>query len=139
MYRIKQASELSGFSIDTLRFYDKESIAQPSMRSESGYRLYTEDDLSRLRFIRRAKALGFSLKSVQELLELRLNREARVCQDVKTVAEQKLLEVREKMAQLQQFEKALARLHDSCCGGEEPARDCTILQALESVEDEPCR
>ncbi|NVJ51896.1 MAG: Zn(2+)-responsive transcriptional regulator [Gammaproteobacteria bacterium] len=134
MFRIKQAATLTGFSIDTLRFYDKQGLAVPSHRSPNGYRLYNEDDIARLRFIKRAKALGFSLESVRELLDIRLQKDQKSCDDVKALTAEKLIEIDQRMADLNQMRQAVKRLHDNCCGGSESAVQCTILQALDSVQ-----
>ncbi|WMS86279.1 Zn(2+)-responsive transcriptional regulator [Pleionea litopenaei] len=133
MFRIKQAATLSGFSVDTLRFYDKQELASPSMRSASGYRLYNEDDIDRLRFIRHAKDIGFNLDSVRELLAIRLHKDQSSCEDVKSLTAEKLSEIDDKIRELQQMRAAVKRLHDNCCGGAESAEQCTILQALDSV------
>ncbi len=133
MFKIKQAALLSGFSIDTLRFYDKSGVACPSERSQSGYRLYTDDDILRLRFIKHAKQVGFSLDGVKELLSLRLHKDEKSCEDVKAVTQQKLTEIDHRIAELTRIRQALKQLHDNCCGGDESAEQCTILQALDSM------
>ncbi|MEF1218589.1 MerR family transcriptional regulator, partial [Photobacterium damselae] len=72
MYLIGQLAKLCNVSSDTLRFYEKNHLIVPAGRSESGYRLYSEDNLSRVRFILRAKAIGLSLDEIRELLDIRL-------------------------------------------------------------------
>lgn len=131
MFKIKQAALLTGFSEDTLRFYHKRAIAEPSSRSDSGYRLYSEDDIARLRFIKHAKEVGFSLDAIRELLDIRLHKDQKSCEDVKTMTAAKINEVDERIAELNRIRQALQRLHDRCCGGEEAATQCTILQTLD--------
>ena len=109
-------ADQSGFSVDTLRYYDKSELASPSARAGNGYRLYTTDDIHKLQFIRRAKTVGFSLESIRELLKIRLNKSASSCEHVKDVTARKLTEVTEKIAELEVFRQALKSLHDRCCG-----------------------
>jgi MerR family Zn(II)-responsive transcriptional regulator of zntA len=131
MFKIKQAAALTGFTEDTLRFYHKRGLAQPSYRNEAGYRLYSEEDIERLRFIKHAKEVGFSLDAIAELLDIRLHKDQKSCEDVKAMTAAKILEVDERIQELLRIRQALQGLHDRCCGGEEAATQCTILQTLE--------
>lgn len=83
MYRIGELADLCEVKADTLRFYEKHGLLAPSSRTESGYRVYTEADAARLRFILRAKAVGFTLNEISELLSIELDKSNRVCADVK--------------------------------------------------------
>lgn len=132
MYRIGQLAKRYQIKNDTLRFYDKSGLLVPSSRSESGYRIYTESDAQRLSFILRAKAIGFSLIDIAELLSIELDRSNRACADVKDVVDSKLLDVQAKIDELNQFKISLQELSDACCGGPESALHCSILEALES-------
>ncbi|GIU04294.1 Zn(2+)-responsive transcriptional regulator [Shewanella glacialipiscicola] len=132
MYRIGELADLCEVKADTLRFYEKHGLLTPSSRTESGYRVYTQDDAARLRFILRAKAVGFTLNEISELLSIELDKSNRVCADVKGMVDIKLAQVQAKMAELTHFQTSLQSLSDACCGGPRSAEHCSILEALES-------
>ncbi|MGF1738657.1 Zn(2+)-responsive transcriptional regulator [Photobacterium satsumensis] len=131
MYLIGQLAKHCGVSSDTLRFYEKNGLLVPSGRSESGYRLYSEDDLSRIHFILRAKAIGLSLDEIRELLDIRLEASQHSCAEVKAITQAKLDEVDRKMAELARIRNALKKINDACCGHiDDDASHCSILEAL---------
>jgi MerR family Zn(II)-responsive transcriptional regulator of zntA len=132
MYRIGELAQRYEVKTDTLRFYDKHGLLIPSSRTESGYRVYSEDDAERLRFILRAKAIGFSLTDIAELLSIELDKSNWACADVKEVVKIKLTDIETKITELNYFRTSLQRLSDACCGGPESAEHCSILEALES-------
>lgn len=129
--KIGQIAKASGVRIDTLRYYEKEGLINPASRTEAGYREYDNAAIDQMRFILKAKALGFSLQEIRELLSLRIDREHHPCADVKDLAEAKLVSIEEKIAELQRMHRALKRISDTCCGGPESATHCSILDALE--------
>ncbi len=131
IFKIGEFSERVGVPVDTLRYYEKLGLLKAESRSSAGYRLYGEQNLVAMNFILNAKELGFSLSTIQELLSIQINKKANSCEDVKTFTAQQLKEVDERLEQLQSIRKAIADLHDSCCGGPEDARYCSIIQALE--------
>lgn len=116
----------AGVSIDTVRYYEKSGLLSPAARLASGYRRYSELQLARLRFIRRAQELGFTLKDVRELLGL--SRQKDVAR-VKRAAEKKLAEVEQKIAALQRIRGGLAELV-TACPGHGQTNECPILKAL---------
>jgi MerR family copper efflux transcriptional regulator len=122
----------AGVSIDTVRYYEKSGLLAPQVRLASGYRRYSELQLSRLRFIRRAQTLGFTLKDVRELLGLSRQRDVA---RVKRAAEKKLAEVEQKILALQRIRSGLAELV-TACPGHGQANDCPILNALAAEEIE---
>ncbi|WP_105902252.1 Zn(2+)-responsive transcriptional regulator [Vibrio gangliei] len=132
MYKIGELAKLCGINNDTLRFYEKSGLLAPSSRSESGYRLYNEQDKQALLFILRAKKVGFNLSDIKELLEIEVDKASNSCSDVKQVVDAKLADVEQKLAELQQFQRSLQTLSSACCGGKGSAEQCTILEALES-------
>lgn len=132
MYRIGELAKAFNVKNDTLRFYEKHGLLAPSNRSESGYRMYTEQDKQTLSFILRAKTVGFSLADIQELLSIEVDKANNACADVKILVDDKLAEVEQKIAELKHFQHSLKRLSDACCGGPGSAEHCTILEALES-------
>jgi len=131
-YTIGQLSRSSGTGVETIRYYEREGLISEPPRRASGYRQYPEDALSRLRFIRHAKALGFSLKDIKELLELRVT-PGTTCADIRKRAETKIADVRVKLETLRQIEQALVKL-TATCGGRGPISDCPILDALEEQD-----
>ncbi|MBO6557049.1 MAG: Zn(2+)-responsive transcriptional regulator [Pseudomonadales bacterium] len=130
--RIGELASRTETSVETLRYYESEGLIPEPRRSDAGYRLYTTDDVDRVRFIRRARAMDFSLREVGELLSLQVDREHATCGEVKELAEQKLGAIEIKMAELQKMKLALRQITDACEGGELSAVHCTILNALES-------
>jgi MerR family transcriptional regulator, copper efflux regulator len=120
----------AGVGIDTVRYYERAGLLAPSRRLASGYRRYTALELSRLRFIRRAQALGFTLEEVRDLLALSAKRDVA---RVKRSAQSKLEDVDEKIAALKKVREGLAKLIDAC-PGHGRAADCPILQALGGEE-----
>lgn len=116
----------AGVSIDTVRYYEKSGLLAPQARLPSGYRRYGDLQLFRLRFIRRAQELGFTLKDVRELLGLSKQRDVA---RVKRAAEKKLAEVEQKVLALQRIRTGLAELVKACPGHGQ-AQDCPILKAL---------
>ncbi|RCU49610.1 Zn(2+)-responsive transcriptional regulator [Corallincola holothuriorum] len=142
MYKIGELSRLTGVSNDTLRYYEKMELILPADRTAAGYRLYEPAALERLRFIQRAKMVGFTLDGIKELLSLRLDKAHHSCGEVKQMTENKLQEIEQKLTELKRIRGALRVMNDACCGGDESAEHCTILQALETGEpvkmEAPC-
>jgi MerR family copper efflux transcriptional regulator len=121
----------AGVGIDTVRYYERTGLLEPQTRLASGYRRYSSAEVSRLRFIRKAQTLGFSLKEIGDLLALSSSRDiARV----KRSAETKLKDVRKRIAELERIRDGLSLLVKAC-PGHGRATDCPILQALQG--DEP--
>jgi MerR family transcriptional regulator, copper efflux regulator len=118
----------AGVSIDTVRYYEKSGLLAPEGRRASGYRRYSEQQLLRLQFIRRAKGLGFTLKDIRDLLGLSKQRDVA---RVKRAAESKLQEVEQKILALQRVQNGLKELV-TACPGHGQAHDCPILRALSS-------
>lgn len=128
---IGQVAQQSGTGIETVRFYEREGLIEPS-RSPSGYRQYPPEAVRRLRFIKRAKELGFSLKEIRELLAIKSD-PATTCGDVKGQAEAKIADINQRIDSLQRMRQALMGLSTACPGGG-PARNCPILEALETED-----
>lgn len=130
---IGKVAKHAGIAVETVRYYEKEGLIGPAARTDSNYRVYGERDIVRLRFIRRAKALGFTLKEVRELLELRHDPDAGK-DEVKRQTEAKIADVDQKIQDLTRI-KAILETLDSRCDGHGPASHCPILGALESGDD----
>ena len=123
---IGQLAKRGGVGIDTVRYYERHGLLIPRGRLASGYRRYGESELARLRFIRRAQALGFTLKEIKELLALSAQRDVA---RVRRSAEAKLRDVDARIADLTRIRDGLSTLIDAC-PGHGRAADCPILQAL---------
>ena len=125
---IGQAAKASGVSAKMIRYYEQTGLIPPADRKESGYRDYSESDVHMLRFIRRARDLGFSVAEINELLSLWRDR-SRQSADVKRIAAAHIGELRAKIASLEQMAGTLQTLIDCCAGDHRP--DCPILASLE--------
>jgi DNA-binding transcriptional MerR regulator/copper chaperone CopZ len=126
---ISRAAILAGVGVETIRFYERRGlIKQPPRPRNGGYRCYDDAVVERIRFIRQAQELGFSLREIKDLLSLRAD-PAADCGDVRKQASIKREEVNRKIVQLQQIRSALDELIASCPGGG-AIRACTILSAL---------
>lgn len=126
---IGEVSQAAGTVPDTVRFYERSGLLPRPPRSRSGYRQYSPDALRRLCFIRQAKALGFSLDEIRELMALRVTPGKR-CADVKVRAALKLQEVEQRIEALSRMRDTLQRLVAAC--GEQVSIDaCPIVSALE--------
>ena len=127
---IGKVAKGAGLGIETIRFYEREGLIEPPARTESNYRIYPKQDIIRLRFIKRAKTLGFTLKEIKELLSLRHDPLASK-EDVKRQAEVKIEDIKQKIRDLSRIKETLEML-DERCDGHGPTIDCPILDALES-------
>ena len=126
---IGQLAEAAEVAVDTIRFYEREGLIAEPPRLRSGYRQYPLETVRRVRFIRRAKELGFTLKEVSELLELRVDPDTS-CAEVRGLAKAKLHDVRQRIAELQRIETVLDRLA-RVCRGRGPTSECPILDLLD--------
>jgi MerR family copper efflux transcriptional regulator len=124
---IGEVAKRSGVPAKTIRYYESIGLIRPAERSQAGYRIYGDRELQTLRFIQRARNLGFSVKQVSELLALWQDRE-RASGDVKAVARRHLEEIDRRMAELQSMRDTLEHLVGRCQGDDRP--DCPILADL---------
>ncbi len=131
MYRIGQMAKLADVTPDTIRFYEKQRMMDHEIRTEGGFRLYSDTDLQRLKFIRYGRQLGFTLEAIRELLSIRVDPEHHTCQESKTIVQKRLTEVEAMLTELQHMQRSLKRLNDACCGTAHSSRYCSILEALE--------
>lgn len=127
---ISKVARQAGIATDTVRYYEREGLLEKPARTTSGYRQYSAEAVARLRFIRQAKELGFSLHEIRELLSLRVGAQ-RSCAEVKARAERKIADVDRRVAQLRRVRKALLKLA-AACRGRGPTSQCPILDALEA-------
>ena len=124
---IGQASKASGVSTKMIRYYDEIGLVRPSARTDSNYREYDEREINELRFIRRARSLGFSMPEITQLLSLWRDRE-RPSREVKAIAEKHVNELDARIAEMQTMADTLRHLSHCCAGDDRP--DCPILADL---------
>jgi MerR family mercuric resistance operon transcriptional regulator len=129
---IGQLARAAGVGVETVRFYERQRLLATPPRLRSGYRRYAADSVRRVRFIRRAKELGFTLKEIGELLSLRVAPDT-TCADVRTLARTKVGQIETKVLELERMKAALERLARSC-RGKGPTSECPILDALDAEE-----
>jgi MerR family Zn(II)-responsive transcriptional regulator of zntA len=130
MLTIGKLARAGDISADALRYYEREGLIAPASKTDSGYRLYGEDAVRRVRFIQHAQSCGFTLAEIRELLHLRQSERA-CCGDVRGRAIQKKLQLAAKIRAMQAMSAALDKLIVECSGGSLPLDDCPILAALE--------
>ena len=124
---IGQAASLSGVTAKTIRYYESIGLIETAPRTDGGYRSYGDTDVAFLRFIHRARSLGFSVDDVAGLLTLYRDKN-RASADVKTVARRHMGDIEDKIAALESIRKTLGHLVDKCHGDDRP--DCPILDDL---------
>jgi len=135
MYPRVNVAQRASVGIETLRYYEKQGlIPRPPRGTSNNYRLYPPETVPRVRFVKRAQELGFSLKEIKELLALRASPKAR-CADVRERSKTKISEIDEKIRSLRAMRKALLSLVAEC-RGKEPVRACPILDSLDASEEE---
>ncbi len=132
MVTIGVLAKRAGMGAGTLRYYETLGLIEPAGRSRGGYRMYRDEDLRRLRFIRRAQELGFSLDEVAALLRLSESRGARAA-DVRSLTREKLNDIDRRIHDLERMKQGLERLSGRC-QGDGPATECPILAALNAPE-----
>lgn len=125
---IGEAAKAAGVSAKMIRYYEEIGLIPPATRTSAGYRLYSENDVHRLHFVRRARDLGFSVKEIADLLSLWSDRE-RHSADVKRIAKAHIAELQQKISELRNMSDTLQTLVDCCAGDDRP--ECPILAGLE--------
>lgn len=121
-------AELGGVNLQTIRFYEREGLLPIPPRLKSGYRVFPETAVHRVRFIKRAQELGFSLKEVRDLLSIQID-PAKDCLDVQRMAKAKVADIESKIGTLQSMRLVLSKLAEACpgCG---PSSECPILECM---------
>ena len=125
---IGKVARRAGVKIDTMRYYEREGVLPPPERTGANYRVYTEDTVLRVRFVKRAQELGFSLAEIKDLLELRVSDTAS-CADVRDQALAKVADLEGKIRSLEAMRRVLTKLADEC-SGQGPLSACPVLDAL---------
>ena len=125
---IGKLAKQAGIGIETIRFYERQGLIPPPARTDSNYRIYSEEEVGRLKFIKRAKLLGFTLNEIKDLLTLQHNPHATKA-DIKQRTDEKIINIREKISDLKLMLGALEHL-SGACDGHGPLDECPILEAL---------
>ncbi len=127
MFTIGSLSRRTRVNIETIRYYERIGLIPPPQRTASRRRMFSQDDASRLAFIRHARDLGFDIATIRELLAMQGNSEAS-CDEVSEVARRQLAAVNSKIDRLHVLKSELARMIKRCAGGR--VADCRIIEAL---------
>lgn len=128
---ITRFARASGVNRETIRFYEQRGLLAAPPRSAAGYRLYAADEARRVRFIKHAQAVGFTLEEIAELMALRCGLGG-TCAAVKARAHAKLADIERRIAALNEMKHALTRITASCDGDEGSSSECPILTALDT-------
>ena len=124
----------AGVGVETVRYYERRGLLDQPVKRGTGYRVYPESALLRIRFIRRAQELGFTLNEIRDLISL--ERDAvQNCSAVRDRASLKLAAIEKKISDLTRMKDALARLHDAC-PGDQPIRNCELMSCLRYCADD---
>ena len=133
MFQIGRLSAASGVHIETIRYYERIKLLAPPPRTPAGRRVYGEEDLRALAFIRRARELGFSLEEIRALM--RLATQGASCRQVRDIAAPRLEDIRARLRDLRKMERALEAAMSRCSGRDVP--ECPILDALDAGRRKP--
>ena len=122
-------------NLETVRYYERQGLLPKPPRTGAGYRQFPSDAVQRVRFIKRAQALGFTLAEIKELLALRID-PAGSCHDVESRARAKVADIEQRIMTLKGMKRALSQLV-AACGNGTASKECPILEALEHPNAEP--
>lgn len=131
---IGKLAHLADVSANAVRFYEREGLMQVPPKTDSGYRVYGNHDVERLRFIKQAQHCGFTLSEIQALLQLR-DEASSCCTDVRSKVIEKKLELEARIKAMKAMSKALDQLIADCSNDTRPADDCSILAALSGTKE----
>ena len=128
---IGKVAKLAEVSIDTVRYYEREGLLSPAQKNGAGYRLYNDEAVRRLHFIKHAQHCGLALSEIRQLLELKRQDDS-CCEDVRSLVIQKKLQLEHKIKSLKAMSRALSELIETCTDDGKPLDACPILAALET-------
>lgn len=127
---IGKLAKEAGVGVETIRFYERKGIIRRPAKKEGGFRHYSAEEASRVRFVKRAQEVGFTLREAKELLELQ-SKKRLTGGEVKEKAEAKIEEIRLKIADLKRMEESLTRLAKVCGEGEQAIRECRVFECFD--------
>lgn len=137
MLRIGELARVASVNVQTVRYYERLGMLRPERRTAAGYREYDGEAALRLRFIKHAQQLGFSLKEIDELLGLRV-RHGAACATIERKTRHKIALIDVKMRELEKLKRSLETITDAC-RARKPTADCPLLELLEENTVEPVR
>lgn len=127
---IGKLAKEAGVGVETVRFYERKGLIRKPQKRDAGFRTYSQEEVSRIRFIRRAQELGFTLREVKELVELQSKRKMTGGQ-VQKKADDKIIEIQQKISDLKKMEESLRQLSKVCGEGEQAIKECRFLECFE--------
>jgi len=125
---IGKLADASDVNVETVRFYERKGILKQP-KKQGSFRYYSEDYITRIRFIKRSQELGFTLKETKELLDLKIKNQSK-CSDVLSKTEEKIQEINQKISDLKKMKKSLEGLASCCVDTNQPLSDCPILECF---------
>ena len=128
--KIGEVAERGGVNLQTIRYYEREKLLPAPPRRPSGYRMFPEQTVHRVRFIKRAQELGFSLAEIRDLLSIQIDPK-KECSDVKRLAKAKMADIDEKIRTLEAMKRVLGGL-TKLCPGQGPSSECPILESIDA-------
>src|SRR5229473_2015644 len=128
--KIGEVAERGGVNLQTIRYYEREKLLPEPPRLPSGYRIFPEQTVYRILFIKRAQELGFSLAEIRDLLSIRIDAK-KECSDVKRLAKAKIADIDEKIRTLESMKRVLSGL-TKLCPGQGPSSECPILESIDA-------
>ena len=134
-FTIGRLAKLSGFSTDTIRYYEKMGIISMPDRAANGYRIYTKQTVDILHFIRRAKVMNFTLEEIRLLLTMADHKET-VCGEILDMVEEKIVAFKKLLADTQIALNLLEQFAEDCPGGQVPANKCPFMSHLKQSQCE---
>jgi len=131
---IGEVARLTGVGVETVRFYERADLISEPLRRSSGYRQYSRDVVPRIKFIKRARELGFSLSEIRELFSLRVDPDT-TCSEVRQRVEKKISQIDDKIDDLRKMQHALGHLKRACDSNSPTATECPFLDSLEGFDE----
>ena len=128
---IGKLAKSAGVGVETIQFYERKGLLKKPTKRDGGFRYYSNEETTKVRFIKRAQDLGFTLREVKELLDLQSKRSITGAQ-VETRAKEKIKEIRKKMSDLKRMEASLLKLSRMCGEGEQAIRECRVFDCFET-------
>jgi len=134
-FTIGQLAKSSHVNVETIRYYERRGLIPKPPRRSSGYRLFSQEDVKRIRFIKHAQSIGFTLNEISELLSLKVEPKA-TCGDITERIDAKISDIEGKLNTLLGMKKTLIKLKKACRRPSAPSKECPILESLDTLENE---